>query len=87
MPLLGPRPGTGAAAALVRAGLLDDPEAGILIMRQNGIHGDRADDLVMALTGLAVRTLLAANGYDVAKTVKVIDQWIGEYARQEATEP
>jgi hypothetical protein len=33
---------------------------------------------------LAVRVLLSANGFNVAKTVKVIDQWIEQYGREAA---
>lgn len=85
MALTAPRAHSAAAAALVRAGLLDDPDAGVLIMRQNGIPRDEAaDDLVFSLAGIAVRALLSAAGGEAGTALALIDQWIGQYARHDA---
>ena len=40
---------------------------------------DELRELTLAVTALAVRVLLFANGLNVAKTMKVIDQWIEHY--------
>jgi hypothetical protein len=73
-----------AAASLLRAFLLDDADAGLLIIRQNGIAdgtaGREARELVLAVTALANRSLLSANGADVARALNVVDQWIDSYA-------
>jgi hypothetical protein len=87
MPLMEPTRKTGAAAALVRAGLVDDQETGVLIIAQNGATQAELSALVVALAGLNVRTLLSANGGDVERAVRVIDQWIGRAARHELPEP
>ncbi len=39
---------------------------------------------MVAVLALAVRVLLSANGFNVAKTLKVIDQWIEQYGREAA---
>ena len=38
-----------------------------------------------ALAALAVRVLLSANGFNVAKTMGVIDHWIENYGREADT--
>ena len=78
-----------AAASLVRAFMADDEQAGILIIKQNGgqAAGAAGHDLtqfIIAVTGLAARTLLSAEGYDVDKALKVIDSWMQRYAEQAA---
>jgi hypothetical protein len=90
MALIAPRDRTGAAAALVRAGLLDDPEAGVLIARQNGsvprTDGQPgSDELVFSLMGLAVKALLSAAGGDAGVALGMIDRWIAMYDVQAAT--
>lgn len=85
MALTAPRAKTGAAAALLRAAVCDDPDTGVLIVEQNGrAAGDVIEmtELVFAMAGLSVRVLLAANGGNVAKSLAVVDQWIAEYGRQ-----
>ena len=77
-----------AALSLLRAFLADDRQAGILIMEQNGGQqaGPAADELIrfnIALTKLAARVLLSANGYDPAKTLKVLDGWLARLAAGE----
>lgn len=87
MPLTEPNAKTGPAAALIRAGLVDDRDAGVLIIAQNGATREELTALVVALTALNVRTLLAANGGDVTRAVRVIDQWIARASRHELREP
>jgi len=79
MPLMEPDAETGVAAALIRAGLVDDIDAGVLIIGQNAA-AEEMTALVVALTGLNVRTLLASCGGDVGQAVRVIDQWIARSA-------
>jgi Protein of unknown function (DUF3017) len=85
MPLTAPPGITLAAASLIRAGLLDDGDAGVLIIRQNGADTAQLTALTIAVTFLAVRVLLAANGFDVTKALAVIDQWLTAYAAQADT--
>ena len=87
MPLMEPTAKTPAAAALVRAGLVDDQDTGVLIIAQNGATQAELSALVVALAGLNVRTLLSANGGDVERAVRVIDQWIGRASLHELREP
>lgn len=80
---------TLAAASLIRAGICDDADAGVLIIQQNGgeaagAAGVELQRLVIAMTTLAVRILLSANGFNVEKTMAVIDQWIDQYAKADA---
>jgi len=84
MPLTAPTAKTLAAASLIRAGLCDDPDAGVLIMQQNSSDTGQLQELLIAATALSVRVLLSANGYDVDKALAVIDQWIGQYAKADA---
>lgn len=71
-----------AAASLIRAFIADDQAAGMLIIDQNTQTPEDGARLVVAVVKQAARTLLAANGYDVAKTLKVIDGWVTVAARQ-----
>ena len=77
-----------AAASLLRAFLADDRAAGTLIIEQNGGQqvGPASAELtrlVISVTKLAARCLLSANGYDPAKTLRVIDQWMTRLAAGE----
>jgi hypothetical protein len=89
MPLTEPNAKTLAAAGLIRAGLADDADAGVLIIQQNGGKhpGDvgELEELVIALTSLSVRVLLSACGWDVDRAVKVVEQWTDRYAKHPAT--
>jgi hypothetical protein len=91
MPLIEPTAKTLAAAGLIRTGLADDADAGVLIIQQNGgATAEKAgelEELVIALTALSVRVLLSANGWDVPRAVKVIEQWTDQYAKHPATQP
>jgi hypothetical protein len=85
MPLTEPTAKTLAAASLIRAGLVDDADTGVLIIRQNGGQaagpaGGELEELIIALTALSVRVLLSANGFDADRAAKVIDQWTERYA-------
>jgi len=85
MPLIADSEKSLAAASLIRAGICDDADAGVLILQQHGGTRDELRELTLAVTALAVRVLLSANGFNVAKTMKVIDQWIEHYGREAAT--
>jgi hypothetical protein len=87
MPLTAPTAKTLAAASLIRAGLCDDADAGVLIMQQNSNDVGQLQELLIAVTALSVRVLMSANGYDVDKALAVIDQWIGQYAKADAEAP
>jgi hypothetical protein len=90
MPLSGPNAKTLAAAGLIRAGLADDSHAGVLIIQQNGgANRDvgELEELLIAMTSLSVRVLLAANGWDVDRALAVIEQWTEQYAKHPATQP
>jgi len=92
MPLTEPNAKAFAAAALVRAGIADDKDAGVLIIQQNGgaaagRAGGELEELVIALTALSVRTLLAANGWNVARALAVIDGWTVDAAQAAAPGP
>jgi hypothetical protein len=84
MPLIADSAKGRAAASLIRAGICDDAGAGVLILQQQGGTRDELRELTLAVTALAVRVLLSANGFNVAKTMKVIDQWIEQYGREAA---
>lgn len=89
MPLTGETAKNLAAASLIRAGICDDHEAGVLIIQQHGGQaagpaGTELTHLLLAMTALSSRVLLSANGFDVDKTLAVIDQWIGQYAKADA---
>jgi hypothetical protein len=87
MPLTADSAKSLAAASLIRAGICDDADAGVLILQQNGGYAggpanNELTELTLAVTTLAVRVLLSANGFNVAKTMGVIDQWIENYGRE-----
>lgn len=65
------------ALAFTRCYLTDDADRGQLILDQNGVP--RAAQLfVVKLAGVAARSLLGAEGYDVEKVVKILDHWLSE---------
>jgi hypothetical protein len=77
------------AAALLRAFLADDRQAGILLMETNGGRrlpaelGAEYTALLISMTKLAARCLLSANGYDPDRTLKQLDQWMTKLAQGE----
>jgi hypothetical protein len=86
MPMIAPVPKTPVAAALIRAGLVDEIDAAALIIDSNAGTPAELTALVVALAGLSVRTLLAANGGDIPKSLAVIDQWM-DRAAEHCAEP
>jgi hypothetical protein len=77
-----------AAASLLRAFMADDKAAGVLIIEQNGGQAAGPDGaeliwLMIAVTKLANRVLLSANGYDPDKSLEVIDQWMTRLASEQ----
>jgi hypothetical protein len=87
MPLTGSSAKTLAAASLIRAGLCDDADAGVLIIQQNSGSIDEMRELVIAVTALSVRVLLATHGFDYEKALALIDQWITQYSKADAVAP
>src|ERR1700722_16600223 len=77
-----------SAKSLAAASLIcDDADSGVLILRQSGVMpGARRTKTLpgptLAVAALAVRVLLSANRFNVAKTMSVIDQWIENYGRE-----
>ena len=70
-----------AAVSLIRAAVADDPDAGLLIMGEHGaLEDERLFKFVMALAGVAARSLLTASGYNVERTIKTLETWQAEYA-------
>ena len=74
-----------AAVGLLRAVAVDDPDAGLLIISQHGgckpgHEGDRVTAFMLALATLAARAMFASNGYNVERTLRVLDAWTAEYA-------
>ena len=69
-----------AALTLARAWMAEDRDGGLLILVQHGITTkDRAAlDFMLASSSLACRALLSANGYNVQKTLQIMDEWIAE---------
>jgi hypothetical protein len=71
MPLIGPNPKTAAAAALIRAGLADDADAGVLL----------------AMAALSVRVLLTSNGFEYDRALAIVDHWIAQYDKAQVVAP
>jgi hypothetical protein len=89
MSLLATPPENLAAVGLIRAVVVDDPDSGLLIMSQRGgckegPEGDRVTAFMMALAATAARALLSAHGYNVERTLRVLDAWAAEYADDSA---
>jgi hypothetical protein len=79
---------TQAAAALVRAHLVNDKPTGVYLIQQNGGArvGPEAAELIRLLidtAGLATMILLKACGYDVQKALATMDQWMEQTANRE----
>jgi hypothetical protein len=69
--------------------MADDMHAGVLIIDQNGgaKAGAAARDLfnfAIHLAKLGARAVLSAEGYDVAKALKVVDGWVEQAAAEHA---
>lgn len=78
---------TAAAAALIRATLVDDRPAGMLIIDQNGgaeagPAGAALTELLIDLAMLAQVILLKSCGYDVAKALAAIEGFMEQGARR-----
>ena len=85
MPLVGDPPNNLAAVSLIRAAIADDADSGIFIMSEHGgcrpgPEGKKAAQFMMALAAVSARALLSAHGYNVERTLKVLDAWAAEYA-------
>ena len=85
MSLIATPPENLAAVGLIRAVVVDDPDSGLLIMSQRGgckpgPEGDRVTAFMLALAVTATRALLSAHGYNVERTLRVLEAWAAEYA-------
>ena len=85
MSLIATPPENLAAVGLIRAVVVDDADSGLLIMSQRGgckpgPEGDRVTAFMLALAVTAARALLSAHGYNVERTLRVLDAWAAEYA-------
>jgi hypothetical protein len=74
-----------AAVGLIRAVAVDDPDSGLLIISQHGgckpgPEGDQVTAFMIALAALAARAMFASHGYNVERTLRVLDAWTAEYA-------
>ena len=49
-----------------------------------GPEGKKASPFIMALAAVAARALLSAHGYNVERTLRVLDSWAAEYADDSA---
>lgn len=81
MPMIGDATNNLAAVSLIRAAVADDADTGILILAEHGALEDRElSRFVMALAGVAARSLLTVNGYNIERTIKTLETWAAEYA-------
>jgi hypothetical protein len=84
MPVIGDPPNNLAAVSMICAAIADDPDSGIFIMSEHGGCQPRPDSnaaqFIMALAAVSTRALLSAHGYNVERTLKVLDTWAAEYA-------
>jgi hypothetical protein len=79
---------THAAAALVRAHLVNDKQTGVFVIQQNGgaqvgPEGAELIRLLIDTAGLATLILLKASGYDTARALATIDAWMEQAANRE----
>jgi hypothetical protein len=73
-----------AAVSLIRAAIADDADSGMLILRQHGGDARDAGIFMMGLAAVSARALLSANGWNVTKTLAVLDKWAEHYALEGA---
>ena len=65
------------AYALLRAAVAQDADAAVLLVDQARKAGT-LDLLVFNVAHVAARATLGAEGYDVAKVLRVLDSWMDE---------
>jgi hypothetical protein len=63
------------AYAFIRAWIADDVATGMLLIEQHHVP-EEAGLFVMSLVRAARRALLSAEGYDVERALRVLDQWM-----------
>jgi len=81
MPMIGDSANNLAAVSLIRAAVADDADSGLLIMSEHGALADpEIRRFALALAGVATRALLSVNGYNIERTVRLLDTWAAEYA-------
>jgi hypothetical protein len=67
------------AYALLRAAVAQDADAAVLIVTEARKAGT-LDRLVFSVVHLAARAMLGAEGWDVPKVLRVIDEWMDQAA-------
>ena len=77
-----PSTGNVSAVALIRAAIAKDTEAWTFIMAQHSEPEHR--DFMASLALVSARAVLSSNGWNIAKTLKVLDTWAEEYAQEAA---
>ena len=65
------------AYALLRAAVAQDADAAVLLVDQARKAGT-LDLLAFNVAHVAARAMLGAEGYDVAKVLRVLDSWMDE---------
>ena len=63
------------AYALLRAAVLQDRDVAVHLVAEAQAEG-RLPDLVFAVAHLAARAMLATEGYDTAKVLRIVDGWL-----------
>jgi hypothetical protein len=63
------------AYALLRAAVLQDSAVAVHLVAEAQAEG-RLPDLVFAVAHLAARAMLATEGYDTAKVLRIVDGWL-----------
>ena len=73
-----------AAYAFIRAWMTDDVDKGMLLIEHHHVPQPAAM-FVLSLVKAARRALLSAEGYQVDRALAVLDQWMEDAAKREAT--
>ena len=63
------------AYALLRATVANDMDAAVLLVRES-VKSGRPDLLIFNMAAVAARALLASEGYDMAKVLATLDNWM-----------
>jgi hypothetical protein len=63
------------AYALLRATVANDMDAAVLLVRES-VRSGRPDLLIFNMAAVAARALLASEGYDMAKVLATLDNWM-----------
>jgi hypothetical protein len=73
------------AYAIIRAAIVQDADAGVLLINNAAAIPDHLDpnlaQLCIDMAFASARALLSASGYDMRLTLRQIDSWIDEASR------